>query len=296
MNSVKLYQLKVFLEFHVIPRIMAAQRRLSQLSHGEEVIKRGGAFGDAYNDTELRADAHLGAFLGEAMLNNLLVGHVTVEGGMDQSNGRKGYWVVIDPLDGSLNYLRRGKVGGFPYTACVTILSKKQGATFNDILGACIIDLRTGDLWVSSIQKHGGFETSVNGERAEPHLIEQVDLGKSVIIAEMYYVDNREIVALAFHDQKGWLRNPGSAAYEMASVSSGQAVAFICRTQKQHEVGAGYALVKGAGGVALDWDGNDLGSQPFTFKTQTPVILATTASLGTEIVGRLRQALAVYTD
>ncbi|HRH31779.1 MAG TPA: inositol monophosphatase family protein, partial [bacterium] len=102
--------------------------------------------------------------------------------------------------------------------------------------------------------------------------------------------ENREKVFRAFSDVKGWLRSPGSAAYEMASVASGQAAAFICDRQKQHELGAGYALVKGAGGVAVDWDGQDLGSRVYDFKTQTPVILAANRQIADQLLELLNRS------
>jgi fructose-1,6-bisphosphatase/inositol monophosphatase family enzyme len=105
----------------------------------------------------------------------------------------------------------------------------------------------------------------------------------------MYYPDNRQRLARAFAGEKGWLRSCGSAAYEMALVASGTAVAFVCGSQKQHELGAGYALVKGAGGVAVDWDGRDLGVRTYDFKTQTPVVLACNMAIADQILERLHR-------
>ena len=284
---------------HTLERIYLpeARERLKNLIDGDIIVRQGGAFGDHRFDTDIRADLVLGQFLAASILSDSKsrffsnIGHITVESGMDRVTNQGDLWVTIDPLDGSLNYKCKGDTAGFPYTVCITVLAKKEDATFNDIVAGIVYDLRNGDLWVAMRQEDGTFETTINGNKAHMHRMDTVDLGTSIIIAEMYYVDNREIVARAFHDQKGWLRSPGSAAYEMASVASGQATAFICGTQKQHELGAGYALVKGAGGVAVDWDGVDLGPRPFTFKDQTPVILASTPSLAVELVIRLNRAI-----
>lgn len=70
----------------------------------------------------------------------------------------------------------------------------------------------------------------------------------------------------------------------MALVASGQAVAFICDRQKMHELGAGYALVKGAGGVVVDFEGNDLGPKEYDFNKQMPVILAANKNIVDQLI------------
>jgi len=47
--------------------------------------------------------------------------------------------------------------------------------------------------------------------------------------------------------------------------------------------------VKGAGGVAVDWDGNDLGPRTYDFKTQTPCILAANQAIAEQILERLHR-------
>lgn len=260
-----------------------AREKLSRLFQGTSVARAGGAFGDTVNDTELRADRYLGEYLSNQLEQMPEIARISIEGFADLHTGRGTLWAAVDPLDGSLDYRDHGPVAGFPYSACVTILGKTKDATFDDVLGGVVTDLRNGDTWSAHRNIDGHFVSYVHDGRlsrepnphlAETHSAHELDLGQMVVLGEFYYPENRERLVRAFAGKRGWLRNPGSAAYEMASVASGQAVAFICDRQKQHELGAGYALVKGAGGVAVDLDGQDLGPRPYDFQTQIPVVLA----------------------
>lgn len=255
------------------------------------IIHHGASFGDLKNDTEIAADKAIG----DAVLQVLrqfpeLIGRISIEGQCDEFLSSSGdLWVCVDPLDGSLNYLTKGTTLGLPFSFCITILDKIQDAKFGNVLAACVVDLRSDDVWIS-IRQNGLYQTMVNGKKVffTPATVRQkLDIGKSIIFGEMYYPDNRDLLVKMFESEKGWLRNPGSAAYEMASVASGVAVAFVCNNQKQHESGAGYALVKGVGGVAVDFDGDDLGEHPYAFTQQNPIILAQNQQIADEILKRI---------
>lgn len=266
---------------------------LSGLKDGGEHITAGSAFGDFHNDIELAADKHLGQFLADEarkLIPN--IGKITVEGLGEVFNDDTGeHWMVIDPIDGSLNYLHAGGMIGLPFSSCVTLLKLGTPTHLQEVIGAGVIDLRpySTNLWVSEKTSTGEYRTLVRQTnlaltRAKTLGADHLDLGRMNVIGEFYYPDNRERLTTAFAGQKGWLRNPGSAAYEMALVASGHAAAFICQTQKQHELGAGYALVLGAGGAAIDWEGNLLGARTFDFISQTPVILAANTQMAQEIL------------
>lgn len=297
-----------------------ACRRSKELTGGADIVHQGAAFGDLKDDTEIRADRELGELFRKSFSSAKFMAHrITVEGfAEDAYPGHepfydKGLWYCVDPLDGSLNYKLGQSLFGLPqalpYTACVTVLRKSDSAVFQDVIAVAIADLRTGDIWsASSDMVSGGYrgapppvfnaDAELNGRslyrgetyhqgQARRHL--QLDLGSQIVIGEMYYPENREKLARAFAGKKGYLRSFGSAAFEMALVASGTAVAFVCDRQKQHELGAGYALVKGAGGVAVDWDGKDLGPHAYHFKTQTPCVLAANAAIADEILELLHK-------
>lgn len=277
--------------------LLCAKGRLVSLKSGKDVVRAGGAFGDLKNDTELAADEVIGQYLAEEFRKVFPGSCVSVEGLPDKDTDDPSHtWVTVDPLDGSLNYLHAGGMTGFPVTAVATVLNKKAGATFADITDAAVLDLRgpLRDSWTATWHsKESRYSTRVRSGKyrafGSTMDVGKLDLGRMNVIGEMYYPENREKLFRAFAGEKGWLRSPGSAAYEMASVASGQAVAFICDRQKQHELGAGYALVKGAGGVVLDWDGKHLNGRPYDFKTQIPCILAANWQIAEQLLERLHR-------
>lgn len=293
--------------------VFASCAVLSRLEDGGDIIRQGAAFGDLKNDTEIRADRILGEHLLERFRQPRFgAGLVTVEGfgdypGMLDDFYNLGLWYCIDPLDGSLNYKLEQDLFGardaLPYSLCVTVLRTNCYPKFKDVVVAAVMDLRTGDLWSASTVLDGErpvtglayfnrqslwrYDTYHQGqERQELRL----DLGSQLIIGEMYYPENREKLCRIFAEEKGYLRSFGSAAFEMALVASGTAAAYICDRQKNHELGAAYALVKGAGGVAVDFDGNDLGERTYRFDEQTPVVLAANRGIAEEILERMHRA------
>jgi len=264
----------------------------NELFGGEEVVQRGAAFGDMENDTEIKADKEIGEALLKYLSNPLFgIRHISIEGMPDyEVDGAAGsVWACVDPLDGSLNYQMKGDTIGLPYSTCITILSKKEGARFSDIIAAGVVDLRTGDAWAAWIDGKGKKHSTINGNPAKPEKRE-LDLGSMIVIGEMYYFENRGKLVRIFQGTKGWLRNPGSAAYEMALVASGNVGAYICDRQKQHELGAAYVLVTWAGGMATDFKGKDLGEREFHFNAQTPVILAGNQKILANILYRMKNA------
>lgn len=258
--------------------------------NGEAVIHQGTGSGDLLNDTEIAADRALGEEFLKETSDWAKVRRVTVEG-MPPTNLERGdLWVCVDPLDGSLDFQTRRGSMGLPFTGVITVLDKLDGATFKDVIAAGVIDFRCGDHWVAWRKEDGGYETQMNGRHCTPERAEKIDLGRMVVVPEMYYPANRELAHEMFRGDKGYFRSVGSAAYEMACVANGAIAATFCLTQKQHELGAAYALVKGAGGTVCGFDGKPLDDVPFTFNVQTPAICAGNAAIADELIARAKKA------
>lgn len=267
----------------------AARYKLDMLRDGTRIEKFGESFGDLANDTEIKADRELGELFRGYFKCYPDIGRITIEGLGNFDSGDGEFWATIDPIDGSLNYQTRGATLGLPFSTCITLLNCRQEATFDAIVAAVVYDLRNGDLWCAG-RTNNSIEATINNESSHVANFDRLDLGRMIVIGEMYYPENRERLARAFSGTKGWLRNPGSAAYEMALVSSGQAVAYVCDRQKQHELGAAYLLVRGAGGVAVDFEGHDLGPRRYEFNAQTPVVLAANQMIAAQILELLHKA------
>jgi len=277
---------------HVYDLLVHAKAHLRTIEDGTAVVKQGANFGDLQNDTELRADRKLGEHLRTSCQRMPGVARISIEGLDDWTNGSDGLWVCIDPIDGSLNYKSRGRSLGGPFTTVVTVVAKSKDATFDDIIAAGVIDLRpeSQDLWLASKDERGRPQTLFKSQPATTLSVDALDPGSQIVMVETYYPENREKINQLFAGQKGNFSRFGSAAYEMACVANGVASAFLCDRQKQHELGAAYLLTIGAGGMALDWDGNLLNELPYEFNRQTSVILAANLLVAKDILLRMERA------
>ena len=262
---------------------------------GKAIATAGESFGSLSNDTEILADKVIGAGLQKFLLELDVVpnwlSRLTVEGYGDISVSETGrFWVTIDPLDGSLNYVTGDEFCSFPVTCVITILDDNgESTTFGDIVAAGILNFISGN---RAIAVRGGLKfLNKEGREFSRRVIDpraNLDITQQIVICEGYYPETRQLIQQIFNGQKGWLRNPGSAAYEMFAVAYGIAVAYICDQQKQHELGAGYLFMKACGGVALDFEGNDLESHLYKFNAQTACILAITSEIGDELLRRIQ--------
>jgi fructose-1,6-bisphosphatase/inositol monophosphatase family enzyme len=257
----------------------------------------GSGFGEVGTDTELVADRILGQAM-QDVLGGLPFKLLCVEGLLDvhgmETNGSN-ILRVADPLDGSLNFFRSIGTVSLPFSAVAAEFAPSgANVNFGDCTQAGVVDLRTGDLWFA---RHYIVEipespnrVTLNNNPIHTSGATIVDKAKgSTIIGEFYYPENRERLVRAFQDFRGYLRNPGSAGYELALVASGQVDAFICDRQKNDVLGAGYRLITSAGGFVCDFEGNELGSMMYDFNAQQSVVAAATKELAFEIVERLRR-------
>lgn len=260
-----------------------------------EVITQGLAFGDIGQDTEIKADKILGTTILEVIedVSSGLPTKIVIEGFDEEkrtSEDKVEITWYVDPLDASLNLVKkledpaRLSTLGLPYSTAISVFSG-ESHSFSDCLTSGVIDLRSGDTWLA--EKGKGAYLNLNPCRTSG--AEKVDLGNGVIIGEFYYPQNRALLTKIFNDQKGYLRNPGSAAYEMALVASGHVDAFICDRQKSHELGTAYRLVTETDrGFVCDFEGNELGEREYNFDSQVPAILAATRELALDISQRIK--------
>lgn len=261
-----------------------------------DVVKEGLAFGHHEQDIEIRADRDLGLQFAHAFQGSEAVSRILVEGLNEPVLGSGGDMLVfVDPLDGSLNFQHSdGGVGGLPYVAIVTVYGKSNNLTYDDVVVVGWVDLRHGDRLVAVRKDHGyktkfcpGNRTKFSRARTRSDAT-SVDLARYIAVCEPYYEDRRWM-ARAFKGEKGWLRSPGSAAFEMGLVARGNTILQASPQQKQHEGPGGRALVLGAGGWAGDFEGNDLGPRPVDFIRRDPFILAANEAVGMDMVRRLQR-------
>lgn len=167
------------------------------------------------------------------------------EGGVQ--GGHRNMW-VIDPLDGTSNYLR-----GVPHY-CVSIALVENGEPTD----AVIFDPLRNELFTAS----RGAGAVLNDRRIR--VADRKDLGGTMIhtgfapreraraSAQLKAVD-------ALLVQAEDIRRSGSAALDLAYVACGRADAYFEAGVKAWDIAAGVLLVREAGGKVCDFKGATLG-------------------------------------
>ena len=163
------------------------------------------------------------------------------------ANTRNEYTWVVDPLDGTTNFLQQ-----------IPIFSVSVGLAHNGefVLG-CIIDIMQEDCYTA--WKGGG--AWLNDVRI--NVSSTTDLTTGIVGTGFPYHDPDKLNVLAEMFQEVLLasrgiRRLGSAALDLAYVASGKMDAFYETTLNPWDIAAGVILVREAGGLITDFgDGGD---------------------------------------
>lgn len=194
------------------------------------------------------ADAAAERAIVETLLAALPDDGILGEEGQDPRDSRSGRTWVIDPLDGTVNFLY-----GWPLwcvsVACVDADGSIAGAIVNPASGEVFHAARGQGAWL--------------GDR--PLHVRDVDDPAHGLVCTGFSYDRAvridwglEVVGLLgrFRD----LRRAGSAALDLAWVAAGRADAYVEFSLHPWDVAAGRLLVVEAGGVVTELD-RDLGGQ-----------------------------------
>lgn len=163
-------------------------------------------------------------------------------------NSNSDYQWIIDPLDGTTNYLN-----GIPHYA-VSIALKYQG----EIEHAVVYDPSKDELFTAS--KGKGFK--INGQEETTSYNNPIKKGVAVTgitnhsdlnIQEYLHSLNNILKTTLIAD----IRQAGSASLDLAYVACGRYSAFWQLGLKQWDIAAGILLVNEAGGKVSDTKGGD---------------------------------------
>ena len=223
----------------------------SALAGGRVVLEGAGAgaaaerkgAGDYVTEVDRASERTIGRMLAEATPDLPLVG--------EEAGGAPGdRWWVVDPLDGTTNFLRR-----FPAVAVSVALVENGrpvvGAVHGPFLGETYVGAR--DL--------GAFAVTPDGERQRLFVSDRPPEGAVVGTGFPFrrkdllprYLGVMRAALERFED----LRRPGAAALDLAWVAAGVFDGFFELALNAWDVAAGAVLIEEAGGVVTDWDGGD---------------------------------------
>jgi len=179
------------------------------------------------------------------------------------------YRWIVDPLDGTSNYVHR-----FPYYA-VSVAVEHQGR----LLAGAIYDPTRDEMFAAA----RGEGARLNGERIEPSSTER--LAQAMAVASLPPKTTPESPEvrrfLRILSQAQTVQRTGSAALNLCYVAAGRMDAFWSTTLKPWDMAAGVLIVEEAGGKVTAIDGGP-------FRLENPSVLATN---GRALHGELAEQL-----
>jgi len=203
---------------------------------------------------------------------------------IDFSGGNPEYLISCDEIDGTEN-LQTGK-GMQPYC---TILCAFDSISpkFKDALVAVIRVHTTGHLFYAIRDK--GCYMKEPGKDFEKLTVttEKEFTDRLKIRFDSLQARNMEMKQIQKLITKAWIKDFGSTGYHLASLSAGIVDAFVNPGAKGEELGAGYLLIKEAGGSIIDFEGNDINDQEFDQKKEYKIIAAATPELAKAILDEM---------
>jgi len=175
-------------------------------------------------------------------------GILAEESGVQEGNEGNEYTWIIDPLDGTTNFLH-----GFPSYSVSIALKQK-----NNLIVAVVFDPLRDELFTAS----RGDGAALNGKRIR--VTEQASLAGSLIgtgfpfkLQQQQYLDAYLNMFKSVCTNTSGIRRTGSAAIDLAYVAMGRLDAFWEINLKPWDIAAGILILKEAGGVVTDLSFND---------------------------------------
>jgi myo-inositol-1(or 4)-monophosphatase len=173
-------------------------------------------------------------------------GFLGEEDAQTDSTGETGYRWIVDPLDGTSNYVHR-----FPYYA-VSIALECEG----ELLAGVVLDPNRDELF-SAVRGGGAF---LNDRPIRPTRTDRLD--QALVVASLPvnvgrdHFSIRQFLAVLTASQH--LQRTGSAALNLCYVACGRIDAFFSSSLKAWDIAAGALLVQEAGGRVTNMTGDRL--------------------------------------
>ena len=198
---------------------------------------------DFVSDVDRQAEAEIIGVLHKAYPDH---GFLAEESGAHAGATADGYQWIIDPLDGTTNFLH-----GFPQFAVSIALSYR-----NRIEQAVVYNPVSQDIYTAS--RGAGAELNNRKIRVSScRTLSTALLGTGLPFREDDDFDAEFAVLRQFAEKTVGVRRPGAAALDLASVAAGQFDGFYESRLQAWDIAAGALLVREAGGLITDLNGGE---------------------------------------
>lgn len=171
-------------------------------------------------------------------------GFITEEKTVVQENGQEMYYWVVDPLDGTTNFIHDLA----PYCVCIALRSRE------DLLLGVVYEVTRCELY-SAVKGQGAY---LNGKLIS--VTKNADLDEAlVMIGYPYNADGWRSFCLHLTERLyghcASIRSNGSAEAELCYVAAGKIDVYIESFIQPWDVAAGALILKEAGGKVTDYEG-----------------------------------------
>lgn len=200
-------------------------------------------------------------------------GFITEETGDIPARNNSPYTWVIDPIDGTLNFIH-----AIP-TFAISIALLEKG----DVIAGLVFNPITNDLYYAEKGKGSYLMTPTGTIRLRVsgrNNIEQALIGSSCFKSEQ----NRNTVAKLVNGL-ATVRYNGCTTLSLAAVAAGQFDGYVSGQFKIWDIAAGYLLVKEAGGFASDFNGK----RPLNEILSSQTLLASNSALKEAFLATLQK-------
>ncbi len=170
------------------------------------------------------------------------------------------------------------------YSTTITILDNLEDLSLDRVIVGAT--LRYSDGTIYSAGK--GVGCFVNGRKVKVSSRRSLNDVRSLLLFDLSSENSDSFSRISqLLKLKCFKRDLGSNALHLAYVASGQADAYINTKQKLNDLGAGFLLVKEAGGIITDLEGKELRAK-IGLKGTVPIIAASNKYVHSEILSLLK--------
>ena len=186
----------------------------------------------------------------EAIIKILLTAYpdhaiLAEEGGAQGDHRQSDYQWIIDPLDGTTNFLH-----GFPkYSVSIALRHK------NVLTHAVVYDPNLNELFVAS-RGSGAFLNDRRIRVSKRNKLDECVIGTGLPFRDLTHIDAYFGMLRDIIPRTAGIRRPGSAALDLAYVAAGRYDGFWEIGLAPWDMAAGCLLITEAGGLVGDLEGN----------------------------------------
>ncbi len=198
-----------------------------------------------YNDFVTEVDKTAEAAIIET-LKDLYPTHGFLGEESGESNSESDYIWIIDPLDGTTNFLH-----GMPQY-CVSIALQERGVLTQGL----VYDPNRNDLFTAT-KGRGAFLNDKRIRVSQRTKLQQAMVGTGFPFRDFTHLDTYLNMLKDMIKKTSGIRRPGSAALDLAYVAAGWYDGFWEINLSAWDIAAGGLLVQEAGGIVGDFEGNE---------------------------------------